>query len=405
MSTASLALSIRGLSKEYQISRSAERHSTAAEALLHRFMRPFARSGSETYRALNDISFDITKGKVVGIIGRNGAGKSTFLKILSRITEPTRGEVKLFGRVGSLLEVGTGFHPELTGRENIYLNGSILGMRRGEIDREFDAIVEFSGIQRFLDTPVKRYSSGMYVRLAFGVAAHLQSEILVVDEVLAVGDAAFQKNCLGKMKEVANSGRTVLFVSHSMSSVAALCNEALILDRGQLAYHGKVREAIDQYSRSFSSNQNTVVPEERRDGSGEYRYVSVFPDQETFSPAEEKRINFTFQRRKPYHGTVFMTCHIVDDMGRRVASCDSRLLAFHVGETETFSGQWTIRTPWLMPGTYRIDTSILAGDVIDRSVGACYLSVNPMLPYPDSGNTHATAHGAVTLPDFDIERV
>lgn len=197
--------------------------------------------------ALKGISFDVQQGSVLGIIGRNGAGKSTLLKILSRITAPTGGEVKLNGRVGSLLEVGTGFHPELTGRENIYLNGAILGMNRQEVDAKFDEIVEFSGLETFIDTPVKRYSSGMYVRLAFAVAAHLEPEILIVDEVLAVGDAEFQRKCLGKMSDVAQEGRTVLFVSHNMSAILRLTQETLVLDKGKLVMRAPSPKAVEYY--------------------------------------------------------------------------------------------------------------------------------------------------------------
>ncbi|MGA7192571.1 MAG: ABC transporter ATP-binding protein [Anaerolineales bacterium] len=197
--------------------------------------------------ALNDVSFEVQEGQVLGIIGRNGAGKSTLLKILARVTEPTKGTVSVRGRVGSLLEVGTGFHPELTGRENIYLNGAVLGMRRGETERKFDEIVAFSEVEQFIDTPVKRYSSGMYLRLAFAVAAHLEPEILVVDEVLAVGDAEFQKKCLGKMGDVAQQGRTVLFVSHNMSAVLRLTQEALVIDKGRLMMRAPTAEAVDYY--------------------------------------------------------------------------------------------------------------------------------------------------------------
>lgn len=197
--------------------------------------------------ALDDVSFDLEEGKVLGIVGRNGAGKSTLLKILSRVTEPTRGTVMVRGRVGSLLEVGTGFHPELTGRENIYMNGAILGMKRAEIERKFDEIVAFSEVEQFIDTPVKRYSSGMYLRLAFAVAAHLEPEILVVDEVLAVGDAEFQKKCLGKMGDVAQQGRTVLFVSHNMSAILRLTSEAIVLHKGKLIMRGPTQEAVDFY--------------------------------------------------------------------------------------------------------------------------------------------------------------
>ena len=203
--------------------------------------------GNNTIWALKDVSFEVQQGEVLGIIGRNGAGKTTLLKILSRVTEPTEGEVRIRGRVGSLLEVGTGFHPELTGRENIFLNGAILGMSKEEIKRKFDEIVSFAEIEKFLDTPVKRYSSGMYVRLAFAVAAHLEPEILIVDEVLAVGDAEFQKKCLGKMGDVAKEGRTVLFVSHNMTAVRTLCGRAIRLDQGRLFIAGEVYQVISEY--------------------------------------------------------------------------------------------------------------------------------------------------------------
>ena len=204
-------------------------------------------AGTEQFWALKDISFEVRRGEVVGVIGRNGAGKSTLLKILSRITEPTEGRARLFGRVRSLLEVGTGFHPELTGRENIYLSGAILGMRKAEIDRKFDEIAAFAEVEQFLDTPVKRYSSGMYVRLGFAVAAHLEPEILLIDEVLAVGDMAFQKKCLGKMDEVARGGRTVLFVSHNMAAVRSLCGRAILLEKGKLAHEGTAEDCVEHY--------------------------------------------------------------------------------------------------------------------------------------------------------------
>jgi lipopolysaccharide transport system ATP-binding protein len=205
-------------------------------------------SGSEDFWALRDVSFEIKQGEVLGIIGRNGAGKSTLLKILSRITEPSKGRVRIKGRVASLLEVGTGFHPELTGRENVFLNGAILGMSRAEIKKKFDEIIAFAEVEKFLDTPVKRYSSGMYVRLAFAVAAHLEPEILIVDEVLAVGDAQFQKKCLGKMQDVSKGGRTVLFVSHNMDAVQRLCVRALLLKDGGILVDGEIRRAIVEYS-------------------------------------------------------------------------------------------------------------------------------------------------------------
>ncbi len=248
MSASDVAISIRGLSKSYAIRHEAARRQTFGEAIAHRLRRPFRRSGSaETFCALNDVSFDVKKGEVVGIVGRNGAGKSTLLKVLSRITEPTAGKIRLHGRVGSLLEVGTGFHPELTGRENIFLNGTILGMRRPEIVRQFDAIVDFAGVEKFLDTPVKRYSSGMYVRLAFAVAAHMNPEILVIDEVLAVGDMQFQEKCLRKMDHVARAGRTILFVSHNLQTIRTLCTRCILLGQGQITAQGDVDECLSQF--------------------------------------------------------------------------------------------------------------------------------------------------------------
>lgn len=226
-----------------------------SEKVIHPFAAPKDDPTHEEFWALKEISFDIQQGDRVGIIGRNGAGKSTLLKILSRITEPTSGKASIKGRVASLLEVGTGFHPELTGRENIYLNGAILGMHRREISKKFDEIVTFAEVERFLDTPVKRYSSGMYVRLAFAVAAHLEPEILIVDEVLAVGDAQFQKKCLGKMQDVGQEGRTVLFVSHNMLAVSALCNSAIVLDKGQLILEATPETAVRKYLDSKSAEQ------------------------------------------------------------------------------------------------------------------------------------------------------
>lgn len=262
-----IAISVEQLSKSYWLgSRSVPSHATfresvswKAEALLRGLARLGRRTGreqpcTEEFWALRDVSLEVRRGEVLGIIGRNGAGKSTLLKVLSRITEPTCGRIRLHGRVGSLLEVGTGFHPELTGRENIFLNGAILGMSRTEIRRKFDEIVDFAGVARFLDTPVKRYSSGMYVRLAFAVAAHLEPEILIVDEVLAVGDAEFQKKCLGKMQHVASGGRTVLFVSHNLSAIAQLTQRALILDAGKPQFLGVTEQALQRYANTHSGD-------------------------------------------------------------------------------------------------------------------------------------------------------
>ena len=259
-----IAIRTDKLGKQYRIGSAPRQYNTLRDSIIDAVQTPLRRirqgflpngnndrlDQSDIIWALKDVSFDVHQGQVLGVIGRNGAGKSTLLKILSRVTEPSRGSVEIRGRVGSLLEVGTGFHPELTGRENIFLNGAILGMRRSEIEMKFDEIVSFSGVDKFIDTPVKRYSSGMYLRLAFAVAAHLEPDILVVDEVLAVGDAEFQRKCLGKMNDVAQQGRTVLFVSHNMSAILRLTQESIVLDRGQIVMRGPTVNAVDYYMSS-----------------------------------------------------------------------------------------------------------------------------------------------------------
>jgi len=248
-----LAIRVENLGKQYHIGAQVDRYRTLRDTIVDAVRRPVqmlrgGNSGSnDSIWALSGVSFDVHKGEVLGVIGRNGAGKSTLLKVLSRVTEPTEGYAEIHGRVGSLLEVGTGFHPELTGRENIALNGAILGMRRAEIERKFDEIVDFSGVEKFIDNPVKRYSSGMYLRPAFAVAAHMEPEILVVDEVLAVGDAEFQRKCLGKMSDVAEQGRTVLFVSHNMSAILRLTKETIVLEKGKLVLRAPSARAVDYY--------------------------------------------------------------------------------------------------------------------------------------------------------------
>jgi homopolymeric O-antigen transport system ATP-binding protein len=281
------AISVNGLGKRYILGS----RRPATDGLRHvveaavrapaRWLRQNGREAAakrkrEEFWALQDVSFSIDRGEAVGVIGRNGAGKSTLLKILSRITEPTLGEIRYKGRLASLLEVGTGFHPELTGRENIYLNAAILGMKRAEITRRFDEIVAFAEVEKFLDTPVKRYSSGMYVRLAFGVAAHLEPDILLVDEVLAVGDAAFQRKCLGRMGDVVQEGRTVLFVSHNMAAIAALCTRAMLIHGGRLVHSDRPQAVIDQYLQTVRSDASAALSDrDDRQGAGRVRFTTV----------------------------------------------------------------------------------------------------------------------------------
>jgi lipopolysaccharide transport system ATP-binding protein len=258
-----LAIQVRNLGKRYRLGGSRQpSYRSLRESLMNTLAAPLRRGHSgeaPELWALRDVSFDVKQGEVLGIIGRNGAGKSTLLKILSRITEPTTGEADVHGRVGSLLEVGTGFHPELTGRENILLSGTILGMSRKDVQRRFDAIVDFAEVEQFLDTPVKRYSSGMYLRLAFSVAAHLEPDVLLVDEVLAVGDAAFQEKCMGRMGSVAREGRTVLFVSHNLAAVRQICNAGLVLARGQVVHYGTSASAVDAYVSSYSKQTGLII--------------------------------------------------------------------------------------------------------------------------------------------------
>lgn len=399
---------IRGenIGKRYRLGRQQPRGSyvTLREVVSERFKSIFRKQGlgparENDFWAIKNISFEIKKGEVVGIIGRNGAGKSTLLKILSRITAPSTGRLRLRGRVASLLEVGTGFHPELTGRENIFLNGSILGMTRAEIRRKFDEIVAFSEIAKFLDTPVKRYSSGMYVRLAFAVAAHLEPEILVVDEVLAVGDAEFQKKCLGKMQDVATAGRTVLFVSHNLQAVSLLCSRAMLLCSGALTYSGGVQEAIEQYVTGFSNGSASSETPAQRPGSGEYRYTRVSSTRSQFGSAEDKTIDFEIERCGNPLGKMWLSAFLVDPSGAIVVQCDSRLVDSLLGDFERLAGQLRLRSPWLKPGSYRVDLFICATGIVDVWEGACWLNISPILPYRASISEDGIKSGIV-FADF-----
>jgi lipopolysaccharide transport system ATP-binding protein len=383
---------VENLGKRYRLRHQQQRQRYVAlrEVIANRFKGIFCRARpaaptAEDFWAVKDVSFEINQGQVVGIIGRNGAGKSTVLKLLSRITKPTEGRVRLRGRVASLLEVGTGFHPELTGRENIFLNGAILGMTRAEIRRKFDEIVAFAEIEQFLDTAVKRYSSGMYVRLAFAVAAHLEPEILIVDEVLAVGDAEFQKKCLGKMRDVATCGRTILFVSHNMQAVSLLCSRALLLRGGSLAYDGTVPETIDRYMPTLASANGNSESPDHRPGSGEYRFMRANPVREYFGGADEKIVEFEIQRRSKGVGRMWLSAHVVDSIGTIVSQFDSRLVGTLVADFEQLAGQVRFTSPWLKPGNYRLDLFICAGGmVVDLWEGACLMTISPVMPYANS---------------------
>jgi lipopolysaccharide transport system ATP-binding protein len=362
------AIQIEHLSKQYHIGRAQVRHDTLRDALvagLRRLGRRDRQSENANIWALDDVSLSVPRGQIVGVIGRNGAGKSTLLKILSRVTEPTRGEAKIYGRVGSLLEVGTGFHPELTGRENIYLNGALLGMTRAEIERKFDAIVAFSEIAKFLDTPVKRYSSGMYVRLAFAVAAHLEPEILLIDEVLAVGDVAFQKKCLGKMSDVSRAGRTVLFVSHNMTAIQNLCSRAILLRKGHLVLDGPVDEVIGAYLTDLEDRAtDAFTAPEQRAGTGGVRLTAARVLDENAQPTTHliagTPVTFEFDYVNPgdirYTNVTFT---IFNHLGVPVTNCDMVLTNFTV-QTLGAAGTFACRVPNLpLPvGRYRVAVAV-----------------------------------------------
>lgn len=401
-----IAIKCEGLSKQYRIGER-ESYKALRDVIAEAAAAPFRRMRSaldrrpttedgagngrpssvdgRSFWALNDVSFDVKRGEVIGVIGRNGAGKSTLLKILSRITKPSRGHAKIHGRVGSLLEVGTGFHPELTGRDNIYLNAAILGMRKAEVARKFDEIVAFAEVEKFIDTPVKRYSSGMYVRLAFAVAAHLEPEILIIDEVLAVGDAAFQKKCLGKIGEVAHGGRTVMFVSHNMGAVRNLCTEVVWLNDGKIAGIGEPPTIVDQYLRTTIEQTGSSIDLasiERQGGAG----------------ARLKLLGMEFNGGTPvFHGEPlkvridFVTSSAVEKVGFgfgfsspegvRLMSIDSDLLdpqrdfpRGHVGSVEA-----VVPVLQLQPGRYSLDVGARSGNNsgLDYVPGCAEIEVLP----------------------------
>lgn len=363
------AIRVENISKRYRLGTVRGQYDTLRDTIMAAAKAPFRRfrwlsgrhgSDEETLWALNDISFEVKEGEVLGIIGRNGAGKSTLLKILSRITRPTSGRAELYGRVGSLLEVGTGFHPELTGRENIYLNGAVLGMRKAEIDRQFDGIIDFAGIEPFLDTPVKRYSSGMYVRLAFSVAAHLDTEILLVDEVLAVGDAEFQLKCLGKMQDVRQAGRTILFVSHNMTSLASICTKGMVLSSGEIAFSGSIKDAVDHYIRSLRFGKGRVEYNNFSGGNLWIKSIGLLDSagsiSEVFSVSAPLRIVLDYEILKPLK-RVQILCHIWTLKRAHVLAtadidCTPRLL--HTRPAGRYRAEVVIPANLLAPGQYYI---------------------------------------------------
>jgi lipopolysaccharide transport system ATP-binding protein len=398
-------ISVENLSKKYIIGhQKQERYTTLRDVLAYgakqftnKLRYPFAAPKNdpthEEFWALKDVSFDIQQGDRVGIIGRNGAGKSTLLKILSRITEPTSGKVSIKGRVASLLEVGTGFHPELTGRENIFLNGAILGMSKADIKRKFDEIVAFAEVEKFLDTPVKRYSSGMYVRLAFAVAAYLEPEILIVDEVLAVGDAQFQKKCLGKMEEVSlTGGRTVLFVSHQMGSIAQFCNKAFLLDRGEIAQSGTVPHVVNRYMTMSANNMEGFMAE----ATSRHKDIAIIKAR-SYDAEGNPVVNFTHSQEI----VIVITCKVnnwvsgaevrvaVRDLKRNVFTTDTELIAQNGGIPDELRAKVVIPAGVLRPEQYffKLATYLPNQAIFDLVEDALSITVI------DGGSKYAASEG------------
>jgi lipopolysaccharide transport system ATP-binding protein len=405
------AIRVDNISKKYGIGRVKPRHDTLRDqlvggisSLFKRECRP-SREGS-VFWALRDICLEIKKGEVAGIIGRNGAGKITLLKILSRITDPTSGIAEIHGRVGSLLEVGTGFHAELTGRENTYLNGAILGMSKKEIDRKFDEIVAFAEVERFVDTPVKHYSSGMYLRLAFAVAAHLEPEILMVDEVLAVGDIAFQRKCLGKMGDVARQGRTILFVSHNMAAMESLCSTAYLLQNGRLVESGSTKAVIDAYLASIPALCNTALTDRTdRQGTGRLRFSDIQFISDDGIPTEVIQTGKALEISVGYTGAtdtlknVEMSIDIFAPSGQCMLILNNEIVGVEF-ESAPKTGRFTCRIERfpLSPGQYHVTLFCKTnGSIADWVSQAALLTVEPGDFYGTGKMPHAT-HGGFMVP-------
>jgi lipopolysaccharide transport system ATP-binding protein len=411
-----LVIKVEGLSKQYrlgQIGTGTISHD------LNRWMAklsgkedPYAKVGTVNSRsvksneayawALKDINFDVAHGDVLGIIGSNGAGKSTLLKLLSRVTSPTTGSIKVKGRIASLLEVGTGFHPEMTGKENIYMNGAILGMSKSEITRKFDEIVDFAGVARYIDTPVKRYSSGMYVRLAFAVAAYLESEILILDEVLAVGDAEFQKKCLGKMGDVANKdGRTVLFVSHNIFAVSAICNKGLLLVDGRVAYNGDINSTIDTYFKSHTKSGEVVIALHKQLS---FNGLLNRRELDNLSPNDDINIKFSFEVGNLDIEGAMIDINVYNE--NKVCVSHSRSLwrgyTFDIKPNKTLSFEYFLKSPKIAPGEYTISIYICKGaQLLVHMDNINAMTINALNYF--GGSMYLDLLQSTNVPEFTIE--
>lgn len=409
-------IKVDGVSKRYRV-RQGKGYGSLRESIANKFKTQFrsraSRGGESDFWALRDVGFQVQPGEILGLIGNNGAGKSTLLKILSRITRPTTGRVELRGRVGSLLEVGTGFHPELTGRDNIFLNGAILGMRRAEIVSKFDEIVDFSGVENFIDTPVKRYSSGMYVRLAFAVAAHLQPEIMLIDEVLAVGDVEFQKKCLGKMGAVARAGRTVVFISHNMAAMETLCDSCLLLKGGTIAASGPTNEVIKVYMASMGRQKSGTIPlldHPGRTGASDRSMTSVTLAADSAEPAFAIRMGGTlvvkvsFDSGRPILPILGIVIKSLNEVS--ILSFNNRFIGGYHFEKRVASGTISciVNDLPLLPGDYALDLYFGDGpediDIVRNAISLEVLSADVFgtgqLPPPGSGVIYWPASFALT---------
>ncbi|MES2514081.1 MAG: ABC transporter ATP-binding protein [Bacteroidota bacterium] len=345
-------LEVKNISKQYHINETKEPYLNFRDVVTNALKKGLGVK-KDNFLALDDISFDVYPGETVGIIGKNGAGKSTLLKILSRITPPSTGNIKVRGRIASLLEVGTGFHPELSGRENIFLNGSILGMRKTEILKNFDAIVDFSGIEKFIDTPIKHYSSGMQLRLAFAVAAFLENEILIIDEVLAVGDSEFQRKCMGKMEDVSKSGKTILFVSHQLSAIESLCKKGILLNKGKLLLEGEIKDVVSQYislytNQSGKTGSDIVTEVEVNSGSKQGKEILPFND-----IVIKGKINIKESIQKPTLGIVIRNVFNVPVIG-----INNKTYGVDLGKLKNNNFEIKLHSPSLTPGYYTVDLYI-----------------------------------------------
>ncbi len=399
-------IKVENLSKKYILAHKGKNSNSLRDAMTETvksvFRKTQTNTTSEEFLALNNVSFEINQGDRVGIIGRNGAGKSTLLKILSRITEPSNGRITIKGRVASLLEVGTGFHAELTGRENIFLNGAILGMSQAEIKRKFDEIVAFSEVEKFLDTPVKRYSSGMYVRLAFAVAAHLEPEILIVDEVLAVGDAHFQKKCLGKMEDVSNEGRTILFVSHNMAVVQALCDRGIFLTQGSMSHNDTINNTVNAYLTSLEQTKNSdLLTRTDRRGKGLVRVSNVIVEriadgqntESLLQVGDKVRIKIGFEGQCSNLECRFT---IYEQQGQSIATFSSSERS-ELDDLSKLDNVFIceLKELLLMPGRYRINVALSGNhELQDHLEGATFFDVDQgvVLGRPVLANPYGYVH-------------